>query len=81
MSGSSYIPLPKFIADKKAVINVENEHNQCFKIMVFVKNPQRITKILKYQSEKLNFDNIKFPVEFDGINKFEKLNEEIQSTC
>jgi hypothetical protein len=57
LSGSSYIPLPKFIADKKAVINIENKDNYCFKwcltraLNPVVKNPQRITKILKYQSE------------------------------
>ena len=32
LDGSSYIPLPKKIADKKAIINVKNESdNYCFK--------------------------------------------------
>ena len=31
-SGSSYIPLPKFLADKKAIINAINKNdNDCFK--------------------------------------------------
>ena len=30
--GSSYIPLPKWISDKKATINPQNTHNnKCFK--------------------------------------------------
>ena len=30
--GTSYIPLPKFLKDKKAIINVKNEKdNECFK--------------------------------------------------
>ena len=31
LCGSSYIPLPKYLADKKAIINMQNEDNQCFK--------------------------------------------------
>ena len=31
LSGSSYIPLPPKIRDKKAVINMKNDDNQCFK--------------------------------------------------
>ena len=29
--GSSYIPLPKFLAAKKAIINLKNEDVECFK--------------------------------------------------
>ena len=31
LSGSSYIPLPKALAYKKAIINMENDDDQCFK--------------------------------------------------
>ena len=31
MRGSSYLPLPKFIANKKAVINPQNGDGECFK--------------------------------------------------
>ena len=31
LCGSSYIPLPKFIAAKKAIINLKNEDDECFK--------------------------------------------------
>ena len=32
--GSSYIPLPKFLAAKKAIINLEIEDDECFKWMI-----------------------------------------------
>ena len=31
LGGSSYIPLPKFLAAKKAIINLTNEDDECFK--------------------------------------------------
>jgi hypothetical protein len=31
LRGSSYVDLPKFIKDKKAMINIKNTDNECFK--------------------------------------------------
>ena len=31
LGGSSYIPLPRFLAAKKAIINFKNEEDECFK--------------------------------------------------
>ena len=31
LGGSSYIPLPRFLAAKKAIINLKNEDVECFK--------------------------------------------------
>ena len=31
LGGSSYIPLPKFLAARKAIINLKNEDDECFK--------------------------------------------------
>ena len=31
LGGSSYIPLPKFLAAKKEIINLKNEDDECFK--------------------------------------------------
>ena len=31
LGGSSYIPIPKFLAAKKAIINLKNEDDECFK--------------------------------------------------
>ena len=31
LGGSSYIPLPKFLAAKNAIFNLKNEDDECFK--------------------------------------------------
>ena len=78
--GSSYISLPEQIKKKKAVINIKNEDEQCFKWCVtralnpVEEHPERITKELKRQSERLNWDDLKFPVELKEIKNFEKFN-------
>ncbi len=81
LSGSSYIPLPPKIKNKKAIINMKNEDNECFKWCVtralnpVDKNAERITKKLREQSLELKWEGIKFPVELKDIHKFEALNE------
>ena len=79
--GSSYIPLPKKIADKKAIINVKNESdNYCFKwavtsaIYTAKNNPERPNKNMRDNSEKFNCKGIEFPVSLKQIVKFEKQN-------
>ena len=81
LSGSGYSKLPPAIAKKKAVINIKNEDDQCFKWAVTRalnptnKKPDRITKELREQSEKLNWDGITFPVKIKDISVWEKNNE------
>jgi len=83
LNGSSYIPLPKFLASKKALINMKNNDNQSFKWCIarrlnpMERDSQRNSKFLRKQAESLNFKGIKFPVGFNDIDKFEKLNPEI----
>ena len=65
LSRSTFISLPKKIADKKAIINMKNDDDQCFKWSVTrslnpVKvHPEQITKGLKKQSEELNWNGLK----------------------
>ena len=78
---SGYIELPKHIAVKKAIINVQNDDDKSFKYSVLSalhyndinNNPERVTKYKPYLDE-LNFDGIKFPVTIRSIDKFEKQN-------
>lgn len=85
IGGSSYLELPKDIYDTKAVINVKNEDQQCFKWSILAalhpasKDAQRITKYQEYKDE-LNFTGINFPVTIDQIGKFEKNNPRISVT-
>ena len=77
LGGSSYIPLPKFLAAKKAIMNFKNEDNECFKLAItralnpVEKNSERIDKKLRETSKDLNWEGLKFPVNLSDINKFE----------
>jgi len=90
LRGGSWLPTSKFLANKKALINMKfqsenknKEDNQCFKWSIvrtlnLVKiHPERITKQLEEQAKTLNFDGIAFPVSWKGIDKFEKQNPKI----
>ena len=80
LKGNSWIPLPESISKKKAIINMRNEDDECFKWCVtralnpVDKNAERITQKLRKQAEELNWKGIDFPMEVDKIRKFEKNN-------
>lgn len=80
--GSSFIELPKYLTSKKAIVNVVNKDEMCFKWAILsalypaVWNPQRLSHYLQYKDE-LNFDGIDFPVKINQIDKFENLNPTI----
>ena len=83
LRGSTFLQLPRKIATKKAVINMKNDDDLCFKWSVTRArhpvdvHPERITKELKDQSERLDWSGLKFPVKLDHIVIFEKLNPQI----
>ena len=81
MRGSSYLPLPEWLARKKAIINPVNKDQECFKWVVIAalrwkdidSHPERISKLARF---KANFDwsGIGFPVSVKDIKKFEVKN-------
>ena len=81
--GSSFIPLPSAIATKKAVINIKNDDNECFKWCVaraltpVEKNAERINLRLRQNAAQLNWEGLKFPVKLKDIKIFEKNNPDI----
>ena len=78
ISASSYVSTPSNIAQKKAVLNIQNEDNFCLLWSVLAalhpveSNSNRVTKYLKFQQE-LNITNLKFPSTVSDVVKFEKL--------
>ena len=84
LNASSYIPLSDFLKDKSAIINPKNNDQKCllwcvaiseiFKTTPDLRNPGRITKILKKKAESYNIEGINFPCGFSDIAKFEKNN-------
>ena len=83
LKASSYIKLPKELKNKKAIINMQNEDNKCFMWCVLRalnpkdKNAERVDKDLKSKENTLNMEGITYPVDFRGIDRFEKQNPEI----
>ena len=83
LRGRSWIALPKKLKNKKAIINMKNDDNQCFKwcitraLFPAKKNAERIDKNLRENSKRLNWNDLKFPIDLKQINHFEKLNQNI----
>ena len=77
--GSSYIPLPDWISNQKAIVNIENKDEKCFLWCILrylhprEDNDTRFTDFKKYEFS-LNTDGITFPMKLKDITKFEKLN-------
>ena len=61
LGGYSYIPLPAFLAAKKAIINLENEDDECFKLAIIRAlnpveyHPGRIDRNLRETSKTFNW--------------------------
>ena len=77
--GSSYIPLPDWISNKKAIVNIQNKDEKCFLWCILrylhprEDNDSRLTDLKKYEFS-LNTKGITFPMKLKDITKFEKLN-------
>ena len=82
MRGSSYLPLPEWLAHKKAIINPKNADRECFKWAVIAasrweeidRDPQRISKLKKFETN-FNWSGIGFLVSFRDIKGFEFRNQ------
>ena len=80
--GSSYLPLPDWLAKKKAIINPKNEDQECFKWAVIAasrwevinNNPERISKLKRFEKD-FDWSGIGFPVSVKDISKFEFRNQ------
>ena len=83
LSASSWIELSNPLKEKKAIINMQSNDNECFKWCVtralnMKKNyPERIDKELIEKSKEFHWEGIEFPVKLDQIEKFEKNNADI----
>lgn len=79
LDGSTFLELPEEIKNKKAVINVRNDDEFCFKYAIWGKNvekdPQRVSKYKTLECERGYIWNcISYPVEISKISTFEKVN-------
>ena len=80
--GSSYILLPDWITNTKAIVNIQNKDEKCFLWCVLrylhpkEDNDSRLKDLKKYENS-LNTKGITFPMKLKDISKFEKLNPTI----
>ena len=62
--GSSYNPLPRFLAATKAIINLKNADDECFKwditraLNPVEEHSERIDKIFREKSKVLNWEGL-----------------------
>ena len=79
MRGSSYLPLPDWLARKKAIVNLHNDDEECFKWSVIavekvgMKDPQRVSNLRKFK-DNYDWSGLEFPVSIKDIGKFETRN-------
>ena len=86
VNAGSYIELPTVLKNKKAIINMKNQDEECFKWCVLRAlnpkddHPERIDKDLKSKQDTLNMKGIRYPVNFRDVDRFESQNPEISIT-
>ena len=81
--GGSYIESPKWLNDKKSIVNQKNNDYKCFQyattlVLNFDKatsHPERITKKLKSFINKYNWNDINFPPTRKDWNRFKVNNK------
>lgn len=84
--GGSFIELPKWVQNKKACINIQNEDNQCFKYSIQCRvhkiyEKDHACKMYHYKKidDKINWDNVKFPSSNIDIDILEENNQGLLS--
>ena len=86
INADSYIDLPEALKNKKAIINMKNQDEECFKWCVLRAlnpkdiHPERVDKDLKSKQDTINIKGIRYPVNFRDIDRFESQNPEISIT-
>ena len=79
--GSSYLPLPDFIAKRKAVINPQNGSEECFKWAIITvdkwmgidSHPEGVSNLREF-ADSYDWSGLECPVSLKQIGKFEAKN-------
>ena len=82
--GGKYFPIPAWIKNKEAVINIENDDDLCFiycVIAALMYIDKRVDRHLqdprKYKNHfhEVDYEHISMPISLDDVRKFEKRNQ------
>ena len=82
--GTSYVPTPKSIAGKQAVINIQNEDVNCFEYSMIASryyqdidknHASRPSTYKDYMGKTFDFQGCSIPMKLDDITRFEKNND------
>ena len=80
LKGSSYVELPKWIKNKKAIVNIQNKDQYCFLYSVLANlypanDHKNLPSKYKEYFNKIDYSMLEFPVKIDSsIEKFEEAN-------
>ena len=82
--GGSYIESPKWLKDKKYIVNQKNNDNKCFQYAIILalnfnkidRNPQRISRIKPF-IDNYSWNDINFPAAKKDLNRFESNNKNV----
>ena len=84
VKGGAWIKLDDWIANKKAIINLQNADEEYFKWVILAElNHSDIGKImfrvskLTHCADRYNWNGLKFPIDIDNIKIFENNNENV----
>ena len=80
--GNLYLLLPDWLAQKKAIIDPQNDYEECFKWVVIAtlrwtdikSHPERISNLREFSND-YDWSGLKFPVSIKDINIFEMNND------
>lgn len=86
LGGSRFMDLPPKLKNKRAIINLKNTDNECFKWSILAalhydevraksRTKTNCAKTYQRWTDELNFDGIDFPVRLNQIEKFMKQNK------
>ena len=79
MRSSSYLPLPDWLASKKAIVNPHNDNEECFKWLVTaaenseMKDPKCVSNLRKF-TDNYDWSGLEFPFSIKDIGKLENRN-------
>ena len=80
--GSSYLPLPDWLARKKAILNPQNNDEECFKWAVITalkwadikSHPEHVSNLRKF-ADSYDWSGLEFRVSIKDIGVFETEND------